>query len=162
MNRGGAGILTKNPCPSAPSQPASGTGSTGFPAGASRELRRDPGQVPDGQARRRKRQCQLELRARKMVHKASSEYCKKFQVSRPVWRDLSGEDRTQSGQAVPAPEKIPHLGPHKYLIWLTLVRCGAADLAVRHRRRAADVPHLCRLAAGRSGDRAVKLHMEIG
>jgi len=47
---------------------------------------------------------------------------------------------TIRGQIVPASEKIPHVVAHKYLIWLTLVRCAAADLAVRHRWSTAEAP----------------------
>ena len=85
-----------------------------------------------------------------------------FRVNRPGLPGFRGEKSGQSGPACAGTEKIPQLGAHKYLIVLILVRCGAADLAVRDRRRAAGVPLLCRLAAGRSGDGAVKLHMEIG
>jgi hypothetical protein len=83
-------------------------------------------------------------------------------VSRPGLPGLQAEKRGHSGHSVQAAEKVPQFGVHKYLILLTLVRWGGADLAVRDRRRAASVPHLYRWAAGRSGGGAVKLHMEIG
>ena len=56
------------------------------------------------------------------------------------------------GQPVPALEKIPQLGAHKYLIFLLLVRGGGADLAVRDRCSIAEAPLMYRnCAAGRPG-----------
>ena len=97
---------------------------------------------------------------RKRVHHPSSAYSKVFLVSRPGSRGLQAGKTAIQGHLVPAFKKIPHFGAHKYLIWQILVRCGGADLAVRDRRSTAIVPQWCRLAAGRSKDRAVKLHME--
>ena len=102
------------------------------------------------------------LGKRKTVHHPSSAYSSVYRVSRPGSRGFKPKKEANRGQIVPASEKIPHFGPHKYLILLTLVRCDGVDLPVRDRRSDAGVSHLCRLAAGRFGGGAVKLHMEIG
>ena len=96
------------------------------------------------------------------MHHPNSAYYLVFRVSRPGLQGLQAEKAANRGLLVPATEKIPHLGAYKYLIWLTLVRCGGVGLAVRHRRSAANVPQLCRLAALQSRDGAVRLHLEIG
>jgi hypothetical protein len=82
-------------------------------------------------------------------------------VRRPGSRGFMSKNEGNRGHAVPASIKFPHFGAHKYLIWLTLVRLADADLADQDRLSVAVVPQLCRLAAGWSGGRAVKLHMQI-
>ena len=62
------------------------------------------------------------------------------------------------GQIVPASKKVPQFGPHKFLIILTLVRWGGADLAVRDRLSTAVVPLWYRIGAALvpRGGRAVR------
>ena len=86
------------------------------------------------------------------LFRQAAQFCRVFMLQKETIRNFP----------VPASKKIPQFGAYKFLIWLTLVRYGGADLPVRHRHRAVVVPHWCRLASGRSGGGAVRLHMEIG
>ena len=74
-------------------------------------------------------------------------------MKRPGWRVRLANIGQNRGEAVPALEKIPQGVAPKYLVWLTLVRGGAADLAVRDRRRALMYRNC---AAGRPGGPGVE------
>ncbi len=57
-----------------------------------------------------------------MVHQPSTVYFMVFQVIAELCMDFRLNKEANRGDPVPAYDKIPHLGPHKFLIILTLVR----------------------------------------